>query len=589
MTLRRASVLLPFLPLPFALSACPGPDPMPDAGATDAADLADAPEPRDAPAIDAEMHMGLRLPRCEDTDPMPTTALPHFASTLEGTYLPHVARLPMSGPLNPAEEEGELMYRALDYARTDPGPGLSHVHRNDLGADSTTTTGRHSIAWLAQLSDFQLVDDESPSRLSALDNPDIPSGLRAQEAYLPRAVSAMSRTFQRITAGGRSLDFGIITGDCADSAQGNELDWVIQLMNGEPGLHTDSGDDDDPVPGPDNDPKDPFDPVAFPAPWLYVPGNHDVEIVGINAPSDRSRMQAIGTSPLGGTRDYRNWYGAVGRRAITADPARHIVDRDEIVAAVRAATADGPMGPSGHGYPASGDVDTTLGANWTLDVVPGVLRIVAIDTSDRSGGSEGLLTQDFIDGWLEPELDRAVTDGVLVMLASHHNTRSIDVYEGQGTDGPMVPGALSGPEIEAIVASHPEVIAWLVGHVHDNQIRAVHGADAAHPGYWEIMASAIADFPSQARAIELVDNGDGTLSIFATLVDYDTDDCFERRFRALTQMEFVSAWAGNVTTDPAQLDVELVRAIPDSAADAVHAASATAPSRIESLTTLLGE
>jgi hypothetical protein len=570
----------------WVLGGCPSDPPPGDAGSTDDAPLEDVLVSTDA-AIDAERYGGLRLPRCEDTDPMPASVLPHFASTLEGTYVPHVPRAPMPGPLNPALEEGELMYRALDYHVVDVGPGLARVQRDDLRSGSTGPLGRRSLAWIAHLSDFQLVDDESPTRLAGLDNPSIPSGLRSQEAYLPRAVSAMSRTLARIERAGRDFDVGIVTGDCADSAQANELAWVIQLMNGEPGLHTDSGADDDPVPGADNDPKDPFDPEAFPAPWLYVPGNHDVEVVGINAPNDDNRATALGTRAPAGTRDYRLWYAPVSRAPIPADPMRALVGRDEIVAALREAAADGPAGPPGHGFPAAGPVDTTLGANWAFDVVPGLLRILALDTSDRSGGSEGMVLRDTIDGWLLPELDRAVADGVLVVLASHHSTRSIDVFPGQFGREPM-PGALTGEEIEALVAARSEVIAWLVGHTHDNRVRAIAGPDAAHPGYWEIMTSAIADWPSQARAIELVDNGDGTLSIFATLIDYDTDDCFERRFRALTQIEWASAWDEDRTMDPAQRNVELLRAIPDSAADAVRARRAMAPDRIESETTLAG-
>src|SRR6476620_2196226 len=102
----------------------------------------------------------------------------------------------------------------------------------------------------------------------------------------------------------------------------------------------------------------------------------------------------------------------------------------------------------------------------------------------------------------------------------------------------VMPDAVEPDAVEALVAMHPEVIAWIVGHNHDNRIRAVHGPDAAHPGYWEIMTSALADWPSQARTLEVVDNGDGTLSLFATQIDYDTDSCFERRFRALTQIEW---------------------------------------------------
>jgi hypothetical protein len=232
-------------------------------------------------------------------------------------------------------------------------------------------------------------------------------------------------------------------------------------------------------------------------------------------------------------------------------------------------------------------VDTSLGANWTYDAIPGVLRILSIDTSDLTGGSVGMILRPTIDGWLLPELDRAVADGVLVMLASHHSTTSMDRVRGE-FGSTLVEDAVEPAEIEALIASRAEVIAWLVGHTHDNRIRAVAGPDAARPGYWEIMTSAIADYPSQARMIELVDNGDGTLSIFGTIVDYDTDDCFERRFRALTQIEWVSAWVDNVSRRPDDHNVELIRTIPPSAAAAITAARATAPARLESLTTLRG-
>jgi hypothetical protein len=574
-----------FASLVLALASCTTSPPPP----TDGGELDGGGD--DAPAIDAFVldtnpHMGLLYPACDTTDPAPAMALPHYPSTLVGSYVPHVDRVASAGPLNPASEMGEAMYRAMGMHVVDTGPGQAHVTRTDLGATSSATTGRHSLAWMAHLSDFQLVDDESPARLARTDNALISGGLRAQEAYLPRAVSAMNRTFTRISAS-RAFDIGIVTGDCADSAQTNELGWVLQLMNGGAGLHTDSGSDDDLIPGPGNDAKDPFDPVPFPAPWLYVPGNHDVEVVGVNTPNDTLRAQALGTRAITGTRDYRVWYAPVTTGDVVPDPMRAIVDRDQIVAAVRASAAEGPHGPRGHGYPATGTVDTSLGANWSHDVVPGVLRIVSIDTSDRTGGSSGMVLQSTIDGWLLPELARAETDGVLVMLASHHSTRSIDTIQGE-VGSTVVPGALSGTAIEQIVAMHPVVIAWLVGHTHDNRIRPVMGPDAAHPGYWEIMTSAIADWPSQARTVELVDNGDGSLSIFATLIDYDTDDCFERRFRALTQMEWASAWSDDRTRDAPNHNVELVVALPASATAAVTAARATAPTRIESLTTLMG-
>lgn len=521
------------------------------------------------------------LPRCEDTEASGTDMLEHVPSTLVGTIVPNVARLAEPMSLNPATERGELAYRQMGFDRFSRGPGLDRVTRTELGGDAPPDTGRRSLAWFVQYSDFQLVDDESPTRLGLTDNPVIPGGLRAQEAYVTRAISAMNRTVARIERAERPYDFGLITGDCADSAQANELRWVLEVMNGKPGLETDSGDDDDPIPGPDNDPKDPFDPVAFPAPWLYVPGNHDVLVVGISLPQGHMAEAAVGTMPSSGTRDYRRWYAPVTNRAVPADPERRLLSREDIVSALLADT-EGP-GPVGHGFVASSTVEN--GANYTYDAIPGLLRIIAIDTSDDTGGSDGLVHRPTVDDFLVPELERAAADGVLVMLASHHSTQSMNVYEGQiGTN--VVPDAVPPDELEQIVAAHPVVVAWLVGHSHDNRVRAVAGVDAAHPGYWEIMTSAIADYPGQARFLELVDNGDGTLSILATLVDFDTDDCSERRYRRLLNMEWVSAWVDDVSDDPRDMNVELVITTPPTAAGAI--AAATGHDRIESETTLRG-
>jgi hypothetical protein len=541
--------------------------------------------PPDGGTMDAgDPHMGLRLPRCEDTDPAPATPLPHVPSTLVGTLVPRVFPEGLAGRVSPALERGEMMYRGLDYHLASPGPGQPHLERTDLGARLDPSTERRSLAFFAHLSDFQLADDEAPTRLSRFDNPVVRGGLRAQEAYLPRAVSAMNRTLTRI-APEDGFDFGIITGDCGDSALRNELEWVIALMNGAEGLHTDSGDDDDPVPGPGNDPKDPFDPTPFPARWLYVPGNHDVEVVGISLPNEISNATALGNNASGGTRDYRRWYAEVVTGEVPADSNRVLLERDDIVEILRAETSIGPAGPPGHGYPETGPVDTTLGANWAYDAIPGLLRILALDTSDMTGGSPGMVRQPTIDGWLIPELDRAVSDGVLVILSSHHSTRSINRIRSELGDT-VVEDALTGEELEAFVSSRPEVIAWLVGHSHDNRVRAIADPTGTHPGYWEIMTSAMVDYPGQARTIELVDNGDGTISLFGTLIDFDTDDCFERRFRALMQIEYASGWADDVSLEAHDMNVELVRAIPPSARTAVE--SARARTRIDSLTTLAG-
>ncbi|NOY91583.1 MAG: hypothetical protein GXP55_10310 [Deltaproteobacteria bacterium] len=194
------------------------------------------------------------------------------------------------------------------------------------------------------------------------------------------------------------------------------------------------------------------------------------------------------------------------------------------------------------------------------------------------------MTRATVNGWLLPEIARAEADGVLVILASHHSTTAMDRRAAEFGD--VVPDAMDPREIEVLVARHPQVIAWIVGHNHDNRVRMIAGADAAHPGYWEIMTSAIADWPEQARFLELVDNGNGTLSIFGTLVDYATETCMERRYRRLSLLDYLSGWVPEYSKAPQDSNVELVVALPAGAADAVSAA--TGYDRIESETTLRG-
>jgi len=64
------------------------------------------------------------------------------------------------------------------------------------------------------------------------------------------------------------------------------------------------------------------------------------------------------------------------------------------------------------------------------------------------------------------------------------------------------------------------VILWLAGHTGRNSISAK--PSAAGGGYWEVTTAGALDFPMQGRLVEIVDNRDGTLSIFTTMYDLAT-------------------------------------------------------------------
>lgn len=570
------------LPLALCLAACTSAPPADTSDAGDAAPEAAA-DAADA-AVQGDVVTAPLYPRCEETGDMDDP--PHAASTLVGRIVPMVPGVTRGDPvLSPNTELGERSYRMMNYDRYTMGPGESRVRRNDLGGVAPADgAARHSLAWFVHLSDFQLVDDESPSRACLADSPTIQGGARPQEAMLGRAVSAFNRTLASLERPERPYDFGIITGDCADSAQRNELRWVIQIMDGARGVRIDSGDLDDLVPGADNDPKDPFDAVAFPAPWLYVAGNHDLEVVGNFTPSAASREAAVGGRSTLGTRSYLRRWGAITTGEVTPDAERALVDRAEIVRALREQSAATP-GPAGHGFPMNADV--SLGANYAYDAVPGLLRVLSLDTSDPAGGSDGTVKRATVERWLVPELDRAVRDGVLVMLASHHATTAIDNFLGISTSE-VDPEAVTARELEQTVARYPCVIAWLVGHEHKHRVRAIHGADGDHPGYWEVETGAVADWPAQVRAMEVVDNGNGTLSILGTLIDYEARTCMERRYRRLALLDFQSGWGIESPATGQDRNVELVIPVPMSALARVMMATARAPTRVESDTTLRG-
>ena len=67
-------------------------------------------------------------------------------------------------------------------------------------------------------------------------------------------------------------------------------------------------------------------------------------------------------------------------------------------------------------------------------------------------------------------------------------------------------------------SSNREVVAWVNGHTHRNEITAHRRPEGG--GLWEINTASHIDWPQQSRLIELADNRDGTLSIFTTMVDH---------------------------------------------------------------------
>jgi hypothetical protein len=106
----------------------------------------------------------------------------------------------------------------------------------------------------------------------------------------------------------------------------------------------------------------------------------------------------------------------------------------------------------------------------------------------------------------------------LVVLFSHHNKGTI----ANPIPDPANPSErrLGFTELHALLVRFPNVVAWVNGHTHVNRVNPVPDATGYTGGFWEITTAAHVDYPEHARLVELVDNRDGTLSIFATIIEH---------------------------------------------------------------------
>ena len=77
----------------------------------------------------------------------------------------------------------------------------------------------------------------------------------------------------------------------------------------------------------------------------------------------------------------------------------------------------------------------------------------------------------------------------------------------------------SAADLTALLHDHPNVIAWVAGHSHQNTVDPYPNPSGTG-GFWSIRVAAEADWPQQSRLLEIFDNEDGTLSIFGTILDH---------------------------------------------------------------------
>jgi hypothetical protein len=496
-----------------------------------------------------------------DGDTAPTGPLPYTPTPLPSldsapltdaqVLLASHAVLPGPDPRSPAEPDARAAMLAEGYGETTTAAGQAHLGRTPDGQPPPAPgPSPRLLVRFAHLADVQLVDDESPARLASFDGPGAVSGaFRPQDAHQCRILNAGVRTLAAVHAS-LPLSFVLLGGDNIDSAQPNELAWLLAILDGAPRVECDSGADDDPVPGPDDDAKDPFVAAGLPVPWYWVTGNHDVLRQGTLPVTADQVALSLGTEAPGGTRDWTAPGGPVFGGPVAADAGRRLLSRQELGDLV---AADG----DGHGLASAWGGGGK--AFYTFDVPGTALRFVVLDTGAETGSADGLLRVGDVEGFVRPALDQALVDGRWVVLASHHSAGALS--DGGGVGGDVQPDAVPSADWLSLLGGYPNVLFSLVGHSHVHRARFLQPA-VGH-GWWEVTSAALADWPHQARVIELWDQDDGWVILRATSLDYSTEsDPVAAEGRELGVLDYVAGWADDGRGSAEDQNVEIWIAAP---------------------------
>jgi metallophosphoesterase (TIGR03767 family) len=452
-----------------------------------------------------------------------------------------------------------------------------HVVRHAPGAHASS--GRHgrrrSLAYFAHLTDTHIADEASPARHERLygRHPMFGGFWRPQEAFGPHVVDQAVRAVNRRRisdipsfGGPAPLGFALVTGDLADNAQVNEVRWAVRALDGgrvDPfsgrRISARNRCGAPPAvrrrlnravaqrryagvaasrrhlarwPGSLDVAQRPFVAEGLAVPWFSVRGNHDALAQGHYGPAVmRPRSAPTGCRKVMAPRPtpaaIADPWGAL-RRAL---PGASFVPPDPRRRFLRSAAEFRRLhgrADHGHGFGLTPPRERKRSRGHALyySFSPHrVLRFVALDTVVDAGGAGGNLDHpQYV--WLKRELRRARRLEQLVVVYAHHPLEMMDNATPDEAAGsfdrdprasrPIHLGRTGRASLRALLVRSPNVILYLAGHKHYDRVWPNFGVRGR--GFWQVITSALVGAPQEARMIELMDNGDGTLSIFTTML-----------------------------------------------------------------------
>lgn len=305
-----------------------------------------------------------------------------------------------------------------------------------------------------------------------------------------------------------------------------------------------------------------FNPQGLEVPWYVARGNHDGLVQG-NVPANSAFLTALVTgcvkyfpsdefNPAEIPRDAGTKLFTdpallakllTGPELVPPDPDRRFVSKIEYKQ-----MHEGRDNSQGFGYVGGKQLAASDGNASYYSFAPAKgFRFISLDTVAEGGGANGNL-DDPQYKWLERQLDRWTSveyrrgklrrDGgknKLIVIYGHHTLETMDNPTPDEDAGPCAPNptpgcdgdprdskpihlGTRGPEnLERLLRRYPNVILAVTGHTHHNAVGVFRGKRKR--GFWQINTASHVDFPQQSRLIEILNNRDGTLSIFGTVVD----------------------------------------------------------------------
>jgi metallophosphoesterase (TIGR03768 family) len=413
----------------------------------------------------------------------------------------------------------------------DEGQQLTNMPAGYPGA----TNAARLFAFLS-ISDAHITDKESPCQAIYFSYQE--SGTNSVSAcyspvmlYTTQVLDAAIRTANAVN---RLLpfDFAISLGDDANGPQYNELRWYIDVMDGKhiipsSGAH---------VGATNIDYQEPFQAAGLdPAiPWYAVLGNHDHLWMGglpITSSASEQDFTNVNVLRLGdiymGTIDGSTPYGdVIDVGSVTNFIVDGVTNFPTVVADTNRyfLTVSNWMGeffnttskPVGHGFSAANIISNFACYSFepltNMPVKVMVLDDTMTDQDYDPKGQAGLDANQL--AWLVHELGKGQARNQLMIIAAHEPIEDI-----------ALPGStnsvISNSNMLALLHSYPNLILWMCGHTHQNNIipQPSPYPDRPEYGFWEVETASLRDFPQEFRAWEILRNTDNSISIRVTDID----------------------------------------------------------------------